>query len=725
MKKSILLIAHALLIAVAGLAQAKPKPDPRPHAPQQPAVPAAGTENPNDDPILMTIGGSPVHLSEFMYVYKKNNKDQSNDPQALDNYIELFTTFKMKVKEAEEMKLDTSASFKNELAGYRRQVAQPYLTDRKVNDSLLMEAYSRMQEDIRASHILVRVDETALPEDTMIAYTRAVILQNLLAGKATAKQINDYETRLKQRNKITKASPAADTMKIYNLVNPLRQLERKYRGKPAPFDEVAYMASQDESARQNRGDLGYFTAFSMVYPFETIAYSTPVGKVGGPVRTRFGYHLVHVTDRRPAQGEILVAHIMVKAPAGMPAQDSINAKAKADEIYAKVKAGEDFATLAKQFSDDKPSVANGGQLPWFGLYKMPQEFEKAAFSLQNNGDVSPPIKTAWGWHIIKRIDKRGVPPFDQVKGDIKNRVSRDTRANQGRTSLIIRVKKENNFKETPNAKNDFYKVVDSTYFQGRWTADKASKLTKVMFTLGNTPYTQKDFALYLESHQVRRAKSEKTWNEAIMHAIDDAYKQFVDDACVAYEDSMLELKYPDFRNLMQEYRDGILLFDLMDKKVWTKAVKDTAGLRTFYEANKNNYLWPERAEASVYSCKDAATAKKLHKMLKKGTDEKTIMATLNKDSQLNVTVEHKVYNHKENPMVDAHWQVGTSPDEVKDGRVMFVVVQKIIPPTPKTLQEARGVITSDYQNQLEKEWVAGLKQKYPVVIDPKVKAMIK
>ncbi len=574
-----------------------------------------------------------------------------------------------------------------------------------------MEAYSRMQEDIRASHILVRCDENALPRDTEIAYSKAIAIQDLLAGKPAAKQIADYDAKLKAKFKITKTSPAADTMKVFALVNPLRQLEKKYRGKPAPFDEVAMATSEDESAKTNKGDLGYFTAFSMVYPFETMAYNTPVGKVGGPVRTRFGYHLIKVTDRRPAQGEILVQHIMIKAADGIPKADSIAAKAKIDEIYAKVKAGEDFATLAKQFSDDKASASNGGQLPWFGLYKMPQTFEKAAFALAKNGDYSEPIKTAWGWHIIKRVDMRGIPSFESMKGDLKTRVGRDQRAMQGRSALIAQVKAENKFTEIPKSKEDFYKVIDSTYCQGHWSADKAKGMDKVMFTLGTTSYTQKDFATWLESHQVRRnATASKT-------VVDDAYKQFVDEACVAYEDSQLETKYPDFRNLMQEYRDGILLFDLMDQKVWSKAVKDTTGLKAYYEANKTKYMWDERADATVYSCKDMETAKKLHKMLKKGTDEKTILATLNKDSQLNVTADHKTWNKKENDLVDANWKVGTSPDQTKDQRIVFVVVHQIIPPAPKTLQEARGVITSDYQNELEKEWVDALKKKYPVTIN--------
>jgi peptidyl-prolyl cis-trans isomerase SurA len=708
MKKSILLFTSSLLFALTAIAQVKPTP---------PAVPLAGPTETND-PVLMTIGDTKVHLSEFMYVYKKNNKDQANDTAALSNYLNLFTTFKMKVKEAEEMKLDTSAAFKNELAGYRHQVAQPYLTDKKVNDSLLMEAYTRMQEDIRASHILVRCDENALPRDTEIAYTKAVILNDFIAGKPATKLIADYDAKLKAKFKITKASPPADTLKIFMLVNPLRQLDKKYKGKPAPFDEVAVAASEDETAKTNKGDLGYFTAFSMVYQFENVAYNTPVGKVGGPVRTKFGYHLIKVTDRRPAQGEILVAHIMVKAPAGMPAADSIAAKAKIDEIYGKLKAGEDFTTLAKQFSDDKPSAANGGQLPWFGLYKMPQTFEKASFALANNGDYSEPIKTAWGWHIIKRIDKRGIASFESMKSDLKTRVGRDQRAMQGRASLIARVKTENKFTEMPMAKAEFAKVIDSTYFQGKWMATKAKGMNKVMFTLGTTSYTQQDFAIWLEAHQVRRSKTDpKT-------VVDEAYKQFVDEACVAFEDSQLETKYPDFKNLMQEYRDGILLFDLMDKKVWSKAVKDTTGLRAYYDANKTKYMWEERADASVYSCKDMATAKKLHKMLKKGVDEKTILATLNKDSQLNVQVDSKEWNKKENDVVDANWKVGTSPDQNKDGRIVFVVVHKIIPPTPKSLQEARGMITSDYQNQLEKDWVDALRKKYPVTINKDVLKMV-
>lgn len=669
------------------------------------------------DPVLMTIGSSQVKLSEFTYVYKKNNKDTSNNPQAVENYLELFTTFKMKVKEAEEQRMDTAGPFRDELAGYRRQVSLQYLTDRKVNDSLLMEAYERMKEDVRASHILVLCEENALPKDTAIAYMRVQVIQGLLAGKPVTKQIAEYESMLKTKYNITAKSPAMDVAKVNGFVNPLKDLEKKYKGKPAPFDEVAYVASEDKSALQNRGDLGYFTAFNMVYPFETLCYNTPVGKIGGPARSKYGYHIAYVTDRRPAAGKITVAHIMIKA--GTTPQDSINAKAKADEIYAKALAGEDFATLARQFSDDKPSAAKGGEIPKFGLYEMPSPFEKAAFDLRNDGDISAPVKTAWGWHIIKRVRKEPFPSFEQAKSDIKQRVGRDQRANQGRASLVAGVKANNGFVEYPATVKDFYKVVDSTYFKGLWSADKAKGLNKTMFTLAGRNYTQQDFAKWLEIHQVRGMRRE------INVTVDAAYKVWLEESCVNYEDSQLEKKYPDFRNLMQEYRDGMLLFDLMDKKVWSKAVKDTAGLRAYHDQNKMKYMQAERADATVFSCKDEATAKKVRKMLKQKKTTQEIMAALNKDSQLTVTIEHKLYAKGENDLVDRNWKAGTSKNETVDNRVKFVVVDHIEPARPKTLQEARGAVTTDYQNQLDKEWIAELKAKYPVTVNREVLKMVK
>jgi peptidyl-prolyl cis-trans isomerase SurA len=624
----------------------------------------------NKDAVLMTVGDSKVTVAEFENVYKKNSgKESSTEKKSLDNYVDLFTNFKLKVKEAEEMKLDTSTAFKNELSGYRKQLAQPYLTDKDVNEKLLKEAYDRLQTEIRASHILIKCAENALPKDTLAAYNKIAGLRDQLMGK---------------------------------------------KGPKAEFGVLAKANSEDPSAKDNEGDLGYFTAMQMVYPFENVAYSTKVGEISMPVRTKFGYHIIKVVDRRPAQGEVLVAHIMIKTPKEMSKDDSVNARKKIDEIYQKVKAGEAFAELAKQFSDDKATGVKGGELPWFGTNRMPPEFEKESFALKSNGDISGVFKTRFGWHIIKRIDKRGLAPFDEMKGDLKSKVTRDGRSQMGRTSMIAKIKTEYKFKDSPKLRDEFYALIDSNFFNGAWKADKAAKLNKVMFSLSDKKYTQTDFAKYLEAHQSKRAKSE------VKPVIDDLYNQFVNESVIAYEEARLDQKYPEFKALMQEYRDGILLFDLTDKKVWSKAVKDTVGLKDYYEKNKQNYLWEQRADATIYTCADEKVANEVKAILKKNKSQKEILEVINKKSQLSLQVESKLFQPKENAFVDANWNPGVSANKVENGKVVFVEVKKLLKPEPKAFNESKGLVTADYQNYLEKEWIESLRKKYPVTVNKDV-----
>ncbi len=493
----------------------------------------------NKDATLMTIAGSKVTVAEFESVYHKNNtKETTNDNKSLNDYVDLFVNFKLKVKEAEEMGLDTAKSFKDELSGYRKQLSQPYLTDKDVNEKLLSETYNRLKEDIRASHILVKVAENALPKDTLDAYNKI----------------------MKIRARIVKGED---------------------------FNKVAAEKgiSDDPSAKDNGGDLGYFTALQMVYPFETAAYRTKVGQVSNPVRTRFGYHIIKVVDRRPAQGEVLVAHIMIKTPPNMKEEDSVNTYKKTQEIYEKIKAGtEKFDDLAQQFSDDKASAKKGGELPWFGTYKMPPEFEKASFALKNKGDMSEIVRTKYGWHIIKLKDKRGLASFEEMKSELKAKVTKDSRSQVGRESLISKIKTEYKFKEVLKAREEFYKVMDTSLFEGKWDITKAKALNKPMFSLNDKNYTQSDFATFISNHQSKRSKADYKM------VVDGLYKQFVDETVITYEESRLDSKYPDFKSLMQEYRDGILLFELTDQKVWSKAVKDTTGSKAFYEKNKTNYM---------------------------------------------------------------------------------------------------------------------------------------
>lgn len=675
------------------------------------------------DPVVMTINDRPIKKSEFEAVYRKNNGREVGNAKSVKEYVELFSLFKSKVFEAESLGLDTMKSFKAELAGYRRQLAAPYLTDRNTNENLLTEAYERMKTEVRASHILVRVDETALPKDTVEAWTRINLIRNAVLGKyPTPAEIANYDKLLKNTSEVAKLLKGKDSTLYKVKINAIRNLAEASKDAADKFVAIAPKTSDDPSVLENKGDLNYFTALEMVYPFESAAYNTKPGEVSPVVRTRFGYHILKVYDKRPNRGEIVVAHIMAKFPKEATDQDKENTHKKIKEIYAKLKEGKNFEELARQFSEDKQTSDKGGVLPPFKSQgRYPKSFEEAAFALKNNDDISEPVQTPIGWHIIKRNDLKGVPEFEKVKNELRTRISRDSRSQMGRVALIERVKKESGFKENLKNRDEMMKVLDSTYLKATWRAEDAAKLgNKEVFNLGGKSYTLNDFAKYLENQMSFRSSTD------IYELMKNIYKSWVEETIVAYEDSQLEKKYVDFANLYREYRDGILLFDLTDQKVWSKAVKDTAGLRQFYEKNKNNYMWDERAEVTVYKCYDDKISKEVRKMLKEGKSEKDITETLNKTSQLNVAVENITYLKGENKNIDANWKVGVAEKDIKDEKnVAVIVVNKILPKSPKTLAEARGNVTAEYQTYLDNEWLAYLKSKYVVKVNEDVLNTIK
>lgn len=630
------------------------------------------------DPVLLTVGGDAVTKGEFESIYRKNNpKDSPNDRKALEEYLELFINFKLKVKAAKVAGKDTTRAFTSELKGYRRQLAQPYLTDKDVNEKLIEEAYERMKKDVRASHILIKLGAEPTPKDTLEAYNKAIMV----------------------RNKILKGENFAD---------------------------LARQFSDDPSGVQNGGDLGYFTSMMMVYPFENAAYNTPIGQVTMPVRTRFGYHILKVTDVRDAQGQVKAAHIMVRIPENAADSTIASARKKIDELLQKVKNGEDFATLAQNFSDDRTSGKSGGQLPWFGTGKMVPEFEKAAFDLKENNQVSDPVRTPYGWHIIKRIDRKGIQSFDEVKAELKQKISKDSRSQVSRNAVISRVKKENNFTEDEKALLELISKVDTSYISGTWKVDKANGLSKPLFSIGVEASTQSDFAKYLADNQSKQAKDSN-----IEGLIRKAYEGYKTDKIINFEDARLEQKYPEFRLLMQEYRDGILLFEITDENVWSKAIRDSAGLKTFHDQNRAKYMWGERTEAVVYKAKDAKIAAKARKMVakraKKGYTTEDIKKEINATSQLNLQTEEGTFSKGDNESVDGQpWVAGISPDFIKpDGSVVFVEYRKVLEPMPKSLSEARGLITADYQTYLEQEWIKELRAKYAVEVNKEVFNSIK
>jgi peptidyl-prolyl cis-trans isomerase SurA len=626
---------------------------------------------PSDPQVLMMVGTRPVSLNEFKSMYYKNlSKDSLKSQKALDNYLRLFTDFRLKVNAALDASLDTTPSFKQEMKEYRQKLAEPYMRDPDVEAMLVKQAYERMQTDVRASHILIKVGPDASPADTLAAY----------------KKIMDL------REKILK--------------------------KEITFEKAAMDNSEDNFSKVKGGDLGYFTSLEMVYPFESAAYNAKVGDITMPVRTQFGYHIIKVTDKRADGGQVQVAHIMLRTPPHQGQSDSISVNSKIDSIYKLLQQGQSFTDLAKKYSQDATSGRVGGTLPWFGVGRMPAEFEAASFGLKNVGDYTRPIRTSFGWHIIKLIGKKGVPAFDSVKESLSAKVQKDVRSQLSTDALVSKVKTQNVFKEFPEAKKDFYKVVDETFYTGKWTADKAKGLTGAMFSIGSASYSQQDFADFIAHNQ------QPGENKGGEYAVNALYPKFLKEECLKYENDALERQYPAFAEMLTEYKDGILLFDITDKMVWSKALKDTAGLKKFYEGAKNNYMWPERADASVYTCADAKTSKEVRKMIKDGKSDKDILTDINAKTPKAVSVQSNMFEKKDNPIIDANWKKGTSDDQPKDGKVVFVDVRKIVPPAPKTLDEARGLVTTDYQNYLMAQWLTDLKAKYPVKVDQKVLGLV-
>ena len=522
----------------------------------------------NNDPILLKIAGENISKSEFLRVFQKNNlKDQAIDKKALDEYLELYINFKLKVKEAIELGLDTAREFKSELNGYRSQLAQPLLVDKDVTEELISEAYKHMQYDIRASHILIKVDKNANPADTLIAYNKIISLRKrILAGESFEKI----------------ASESSDDPSAKDV--------------PATNERPAY--------KGNGGDLGYFSAFDMIYTFEDGAYNTKVGEISMPIRSDYGYHLIKVTDKKNAMGKVQIAHILISMAQNPSADEIKNIQKKIDEINAKLKSGTSFEDLVKEYSDDKGSVSKGGVLPEFGVNRMIPEFIVGISKLEKPGDISEPIQSKYGWHILKLINKQGIKSFDELKNDIKQKVSKDERSNKSKESFLAKLKVEYKFTENTKTIKDFYKVVTDSIFNNSWKAEEAKMLIAKMFSIGEKTYTQTDFAEFLA------VKQEKVATQSIESYVNNRYKEWQEYLLFRYADSKLEEKNIDFKVLMQEYHDGILLFDLTDRNVWSKAIKDTVGLKEFHQKNALNYMWGERLDAVIFTFKHGKVTEK-------------------------------------------------------------------------------------------------------------------
>lgn len=637
-----------------------------------------------NDQLLFSVGEgknkSEVTLSEFKYSYEKyigNKADYSE--KSLKEYLDLYVNFKLRVLKAKDMGLAENEALKKELDGYRKQLSSSYLSEKEVVEKLVKEAYERNKKDIHVSHILFPASETADEQAHANALRQA--------------------TNLKKE--LTTANFAAKAKEF----------------------------SGDPSAATNGGDVGWFPAMQLPYELESAAHNSKEGEITGPVKTHLGYHLVWNMGSRPAYGQVQAAHILLRT-----SQDDEAASKKAatdiQDIYKQLQAGVPFDTLVLRHSQDNGSKAKAGVLGWFGINRYSHEFEEAAFGIKKDGEYTAPVQTAAGWHIIKRIKAVKNPTYDEAKADLTNKVKKDARFNIAQKAMVERIKKEAGFSVNPQAKSVIMDSLNNEFTTYTW---KVPALTeeinnREILTVGTQKVTVKEFMQFASRNASDRiGKQPKGPMPANSVAFEAVMDKLVKETAMKYEEGMLEKKYPDFKNLMREYEEGMLRFEATKKEIWDKASADDKGMQAFYMKNPSKYKWPNRANIVTYNLhtSDLKLANAIAKFAsKKGTD-----ATVAKyDTEDNhVHVNKSVVEKDKNPALKTlKWKAGSyTKPIVANGETSFTVIESLIPSTTKTLQEARGYVVADYQDYLEQEWLKTLRSEYKVVVNDAVLQSLK
>lgn len=613
---------------------------------------------------LFAVNKKPVTAEEFIYLYQKNHKGREGEfsKEKIEEYLDLYIKFKLKVEEARQRGMDTTAKFTKEYLGYKEALRKPYLPDNKLIDSLTQLTYNRMLEEVKAAHILIKVNPDATPEDTLKAYNRIIdIKKRLDAGE--------------------------------------------------DFGTLAMNLSEDLSAKSNEGNLGYFTALQMVYPFEAAAYSTAVGSISNPVRTRFGYHLVKVADKRKAMGEIEVSHLLIRVGKD---RDNEKARLQVFDVYDRLQGGMSWDDLCRQYSEDQSSKDNGGKLRPFGVGAMASvpEFESNAFALVKPGDYSAPFATQYGWHIVKLERKIPVPPYKELESSLKSRVSRDERMQVAKEAIAINLRKKYAFQENTEVKKKVMLLADSALQKGTWKAQEGSLSTQALFTLESKSVPVEKFFAYVRVNQ----KPNKLIPAVYFNQL---YESFVNTSIELVVEETLMRTNADYRFLSNEYYEGILLFDIMEKEVWNKASTDTIGQRAYFESNSLKYKAGERAQGTIYSATKKESIDALEALL---TADSVIDNAYLKKNSIRID-QGKFENSERAVLAKVNWAAGLEKIEL-DGIYYLVKIERILPAGERTFEEAKGLLVADYQIYLENQWLESLRKKYPVKVNAKGKKYV-
>lgn len=621
---------------------------------------------------LFSVGNRSVNSSEFLHMYTKNqlNKKVDYSSKALNEYLDLYSLFKMKVSQAYELRLDTIPAVSREIDTYRKQLAKNYLTNRTVTEKLVKEAYERKKKDVNIAHILISVKPNS--KDTIFAY----------------KSIDSIYRQIKKGN-IT-------------------------------FEKAAMLYSTDKQSGAYGGAVGYITAMQIAYPIENAAYTTKKGSITKPFRSVYGYHILKKLNERPARGQIQVAQIMTTVRKSGGDAGRLESKKKIDKAYALLKKGSTWEEVEKKYNEDRFTKNSGGVLPVFGVGKMVSQFEDAAFSLKKNGDFSRPIETANGFHIIYLMKKIPLKSYEDEKGLIEKRIQRDGRIAVAQAAFVQELKQKLNYKQNDVALNELINAIpDSNLRNGKFDPTNYSKMSKTIFTMQGVNFTQADFANYIKAYTRGRVYGSK---ESALSSLLDNYAK---KALMDYEESQLEKTNPEYKSILQEYREGILIFELTKNKVWDKAPRDSVGLEKFYNANQSKYMWAPAVKGQLYTAKDEVHIKKLLTELNKEMklEPSEITKNVNGDgSQDKLSVEEGKFEQKRFTFKRPYEAGKYMPYfKNKDGSYSLLMVDEVYnSPTQKSLKEAKGYVVSDYQDQLETAWKEELRAKYPLKVNKKV-----
>ncbi len=612
---------------------------------------------------LFSVDGQPMSSEEFIFLFKKNHLKKDDYTQSkVAEYIDLLINFRLKVAEARREGIDTTMAYIKEFNTYRNELKKPYLVESNELSRLTHEAYNRLKEEVKASHILISVVPDALPPDTLKAFQKAVeVRKRLLKGE--------------------------------------------------DFSKVAGEVSDDPSAKLNGGNLGYFTALQMVYPFEEAAWHLNKDELSEPVRTRFGYHLIKVYDHRPSRGEVEVSHIILRTGSG----DHHLIRNKIFEIHRQLLAGGKWDELCREYSDDPSTKNSGGRLRPFGVGVMSSvpEFESAAFALEKPGDISDPFQSAYGWHIIRLERKIPIPPYSEIASTLERKVARDERLQLAQVKEFERRKQQNGYRENSSVLTMTLQVADSSLLSGKWQYHGSADLLKnSLFEMNERSYSVEALVKFIKRHQSFSQLGPAAYMKQL-------YNRFVEQALDEAEDAKLRASNVDYRNLIKEYEEGLLLFSVMEKNVWNRASQDTVELRRHYEKIRSKFQAGERLEARIFSTTDQVFLADMKGRIARGDSltEKDLR-------KFKSVIPIRRYERNDHPVIKRiPWVTGIQEAEL-DGTYYLVDVHKLIAPGIKDFSEVKAQVISDYQEDLEKRWVTGLRQKYQVKTNGKARKFV-